>query len=111
MLERDAREGDGLVVDVEGWTGGLPQPAAAVEKGGRRHAANDESDSVADVDGGLVEHAGAEVHVRGADKLNSVSDGSADEGGVALRVVAGERVDLDGNTGGGGSWNRRQKAK
>ena len=52
--------------------------------------------------------------MRGADKLNSVSDGSADEGGVALRVVAGERVDVDGNTGvggGGGSWNRRQNAK
>jgi len=49
--------------------------------------------------------------VRGTDKLNSVSDGSACKGGVAARVVAGERVDLDGNTGGGGSWNRRQKAR
>ncbi len=65
-----------------------------------------------DADGGLVEHAGAEVDLRGAEELNSVSDGSADEGGVALRVVAGERVDLEGNTGGGSSsWNSRRNAK
>ena len=39
--------------------------------------------------------------MRDADKLDRVSDGSADKGGVAERVVAGARVDLDGNAGGG----------
>ena len=73
----------------------MPQPAAAVEKGGRRHAANDESDSVADVDGGLVEHAGAEVHLRSTDKLNSARDCSADQRCGTERIVAAPRVDLD----------------
>ncbi len=50
--------------------------------------------------------------MRGADKLNGVSDGSADEGGVAARVVAGPRINLDGNTGSvGSSYKSRSNAK
>jgi hypothetical protein len=50
--------------------------------------------------------------VRSADKLNSVSNGSADEGGVAARVVASPRINLDGNTGSvGGSYKNRSNAK
>ena len=95
MLKRDVGEGDSGVADVEGSAGGLLQPATAVEKGGGRHTANDQRQNVVDSNCGLVENARAEVHLRGADNLNSVGYASAFERRDAARIVAVHRVDQD----------------
>ncbi len=89
VLKGDARECDGGVADGEGRTpGGRLQSAAAVEKGGRRRAADNERRDAVNVDRGLVEHARAEHHFRGADNLNCVSDCFTRPRRGAERVVA-----------------------
>ncbi len=115
MLKGDARECDGGVADGEGCTpGGRLKSAAAVEKSGRRRAADNERRDVVDVDRGLVENARVEHHFRGADNLNCVSDCFTRPRRRAERVVAGCRVDRhpDHNAGyGGRDWWRICNAK
>ncbi len=94
-MERDARKGDGRVGYAEGCTRGLPPAAAAVEKGGRWHTTDYDRLNIADVDRGLVEHARDEVHLRGADRLNSISNRLADQRHIAIRVIAVDGVDLN----------------
>ena len=93
-LKRDVCERYGRVADAEGRAVRLLRAAAAIEDSSAWRASYDERRRVCDADGGLVEDARAQVHVRDADELNGVRDGAAHQSGDANVVAAADRVDL-----------------